>query len=409
VTPAPEAAPRRAGVVVAVAAAAMVGTLPGRTQGLGLITEPLLVDLGIDRVSYATLNFWATMIGAAGAIGIGRAIDRHGTRLVLAGVAAALGVIVAVMSQAATFAALAVGVTLTRGAGQSALSVVSIAIVGRRFVTRVDAAMAAYSVLLSVGFMIAFPLVGAVVLRSGWRAAWLWIGLALIAGLVPASALLPPKHAEIPQTRDAAGAAGYAWRDALRTGAFWVFALGAALYGLIASGIGLFNESIFAERGFGASVYHQALAVTAITALGGNFLGGWLAGRMRLTRIMAAALVVLAVGLAALPLLASFAQVMAWAVAMGIGGGLVTVLFFSAWPRVFGRRELGRIQGIAQALTVLASAIGPLLLARGVETTGSYAAMFYVLAAAVALTAGAAAVIKLPGAVAESVRASGRG
>jgi MFS family permease len=287
--------------------------------------------------------------------------------------------------------------------------VVSIAIVGRRFVTRVDAAMAAYSVLLSVGFMIAFPLVGAVVLRSGWRAAWLWIGLALIAGLVPASALLPPKHAEIPQTRDAAGAAGYAWRDALRTGAFWVFALGAALYGLIASGIGLFNESIFAERGFGASVYHQALAVTAITALGGNFLGGWLAGRMRLTRIMAAALVVLAVGLAALPLLASVAQVIAWAVAMGIGGGLVTVLFFSAWPRVFGRRELGRIQGIAQALTVLASAIGPLLLARGVETTGSYAAMFYVLAAAVALTAGAAAVIKLPGAVAESVRASGRG
>ena len=30
--------------VVAMAALAMVGTLPGRTQGLGLITEPLLGD-----------------------------------------------------------------------------------------------------------------------------------------------------------------------------------------------------------------------------------------------------------------------------------------------------------------------------------------------------------------------------
>jgi hypothetical protein len=30
--------------VLLVAAAAMVGTLPGRTQGLGLITEPLLAD-----------------------------------------------------------------------------------------------------------------------------------------------------------------------------------------------------------------------------------------------------------------------------------------------------------------------------------------------------------------------------
>ena len=55
--------------VLFVAAAAMVGTLPGRTQGLGLITEPLLADLGIGRVAYAELNFWATLIGSAGAIG----------------------------------------------------------------------------------------------------------------------------------------------------------------------------------------------------------------------------------------------------------------------------------------------------------------------------------------------------
>ena len=35
-------------VVLGVAALAMVGTLPGRTQGLGLITEPLLADLGVE-------------------------------------------------------------------------------------------------------------------------------------------------------------------------------------------------------------------------------------------------------------------------------------------------------------------------------------------------------------------------
>ena len=36
-----------------VAALAMVGTLPGRTQGLGLITEPLISDLHMDRITYA--------------------------------------------------------------------------------------------------------------------------------------------------------------------------------------------------------------------------------------------------------------------------------------------------------------------------------------------------------------------
>ena len=76
-------APYYGWVVLFVAAAAMVGTLPGRTQGLGLITEPLLADLNIGRVDYAQLNLWATLIGAAGAIGIGRFLDRFGSRVVL--------------------------------------------------------------------------------------------------------------------------------------------------------------------------------------------------------------------------------------------------------------------------------------------------------------------------------------
>jgi MFS family permease len=89
-------------------------------------------------------------------------------------------------------------------------------------------------------------------------------------------------------------------------------------------------------------------------------------------------------------------HVMLWAAAMGIGGGIVMVLFFSVWPRVYGRRHLGRIQGSAQALTVLASALGPLLLAWCVAWTGSYQGMFRVLAIAIAGLAIAALLIRLP-------------
>ena len=170
------------------------------------------------------------------------------------------------------------------------------------------------------------------------------------------------------------------WQQALATPAFWVFSIGAALYGLVASGIGLFNESILAERGCGADVYYQTLIVTAITALAGNFGGGWLATRLSLTNLLAVSLFVLAFGLAALPHITSIGQVMLWATAMGLGGGLVMVLFFSVWPRVYGRGHLGRIQGAAQAMTVVASAVGPLLLAWCVEWTGSYVAMFNILA-----------------------------
>ena len=70
--------------------------------------------------------------------------------------------------------------------------------------------------------------------------------------------------------------------EALRSPAFWVFALASSVYGLVASGIGLLNESILAERGFAPDIYYTALAVTAITGLAGNFAAGALAPRVSL-------------------------------------------------------------------------------------------------------------------------------
>jgi MFS family permease len=364
-------------VVLLVAAAAMVGTLPGRTQGLGLITEPLISELGIDRVAYAQLNLWATIAGAAFALGAGRFLDRFGSRAVVTIVGLALGAAVVGISMVRSFWELAVLVTLTRGLGQSALSVVSLAMVGQWFVRRIDTAMAVYSVVLSVGFMIAFPVVGSLVQARGWRVAWLAIGVALIAILAPLTWLLvrrSPESCGLQPDGD-----------------------------LVASGIGLFNESILAERGFPPGIYYQTLVVTALTALAGNFLGGWLATRVALPRLLAASLFVLTAGLAALPRVTSVAHVMVWATAMGLGGGLVMVLFFTVWPRVYGRRALGRIQGSAQALTVLASAIGPLLLAWCVQSTGSYAAMFQILAGLIALVGVSALVVVLPPPVHTSV------
>jgi MFS family permease len=365
------------------------------------VTEPLLRDLQIDRVTYATVNFWATIIGSAFAIGVGRLQDRAGSRSVLTVVALALGVVVCAMSRAASLVGLAIWITLTRGLGQSALSVVSLAMVGQWFVRRISVAMAVYTVVMSVGFMIAFPLVGSLVQSWGWRAAWFAVGVALVAALAPAAWLLvrrSPEALGVQPDGDAISGemTGYSWTAALATPAFWVFALGAALYGLVASGIGLFNESILAERGFGPEVYYQTLVVTALTALAGNFGGGWLAERAPLGALLALSMFVLTGGLAALPFVTRYSHVMAWATAMGLGGGIVIVLFFSVWPRVYGRRHLGRIQGVAQAVTVLASALGPLLLALCVEWTGSYRAMFQILAGIIGVVGAAALVTPIP-------------
>src|SRR5262249_7321841 len=138
-------------VNVVIAALAMTATLPGRTHGLGLITKPLLDDLHIGEVWYTTLNFLAILIGAAFCLPVGRLIDRFGTRVVLTGVALALGIVVVVMSQVEEDLPLFITLTLTRGLGQGALSVVSLAMVGKWFTRRLGLAMGIFAVLLTFG------------------------------------------------------------------------------------------------------------------------------------------------------------------------------------------------------------------------------------------------------------------
>lgn len=391
-------------VHVFIAALAMVGTLPGRTQGLGLITEPLLRDLQIDRVHFARINLWATLIGALFSIGVGRLIDRLGSRVVLTVVTISLAAVVFGMSATTNIAAIAILITLTRGFGQSALSVVSITIVGQWFVRRLNLAMAVYTIALSIGFMLAFPLIGAIVLSNGWRTAWWIVGLALLFGLVPLALLLvrrSPESCSIDPDGEPTEISNelptdYTLREALSTPSFWVFGMASAVYGLIASGIALFNESILAERRFDASTYHRSLIIVALTSLVGNFLGGWIASKWKMNRLLALAMVLLAGSLVALPHVSTQLHVAIYAAVMGLAGGFVIVIFFSFWSAVYGRKHLGKIQGAAQALTVIASALGPLILAETVSRTGSYATIFYLLTVVVMVLAMLAWLVKVP-------------
>lgn len=394
-------------IMVGVAALAMVGTLPGRTQGLGLVTEALLKDLRLDRLTFAQMNLWATLLGSLFCIGVGRLQDACGSRRVLVFVAVALGAVVLLMSVTTSIAVMFGLLVLSRGLGQSALSVVSLTIVGQWFRRRLSLAMGVYAVLLSIGFMAAFPIVGAIVVNSGWRSAWEGIGWCLVLGLAvigviavrrnPEECGLAMENETPARVAVAPAAPSFTWTQALRTPAFWIFALASSVYNLVASGIGLFNESILAERGFAAGTYHRSLVIVALLSLVGNFLGGWLASRWSMNRLMAMTMALLAVALVSLPSLRTLTHVNAFSVVMGIAGGFVIVIFFTFWAKAFGPAHLGRITGTAQMMTVLASAVGPLLLAQCHALTGSYATVFHVLAGVVAFLALAAWRVRLPG------------
>ncbi len=372
---------------LAIAALAMVATLPGRTQGLGLITEPLIADLHIDRVTYATINLWATLIGAAFCLPCGRLLDRYGSRIVLTLTVLFLGATVVGMRSMRGIAALSIAITLTRGFGQSALSVVSLALVGKWFARRLNLAMGVYALLVGIGFIAAFPSVGAAVLKFGWRPTWGSVGWVLLLVVAPLSWFVIRNQPEDRGleldgvSEPAPKLSDLTTGEALRTPAFWIFALSSSLFGLVYSGISLFSESILVQRGFDASVYHDVLVISTMLGLLANFGGGWLATKWPIQRLTGLGMAALAISLVLLPLVKTYTHVLIYGAIMGIAGGVVTVVFFSVWAQVFGRAHLGRIQGCAQMMTVFASALGPLLLAETLKSTGSYDFIFNLLAA----------------------------
>jgi MFS transporter, OFA family, oxalate/formate antiporter len=383
-------------VQVVIAALAMTATMPGRTHGLGLITEPLLRDLQLDHTWYARANLIASLLGALFCLPVGWMIDRYGVRSTLVAITAALGVSVVGLSQSTGGSQLFFWLLLTRGFGQSALSVVSIAAIGKWFNSRAGMAMGLFAVLLTIGFIAGVLIVGPEIERVGWRAAWSslgWVVLSLapifwlLARNSPEACRIQPDPLAVESTPVAAADHSYSLRQALAGPVFWIVLIGCSAFNFVSSGVMLFNESLMLERGLDAKASVEILAILTGIGLLANIVGGKLASRGHIPRLLSASLVLLAVALIVFPQIDSLNMARCYAAAMGLSGGLITVIFFAAWGHLFGREHLGRIQGVAQFATVLASALGPVYFAEVKAAAGSYTPGFHLLAAVVGLLA----------------------
>jgi sugar phosphate permease len=223
----------------------------------------------------------------------------------------------------------------------------------------------------------------------------------LLVRRTPESIGIPSDHVELKPAGSARereiAAATFTLSQALRTRAFWTFALAAAVFNLIFSGVALFSEAILRERRFyDAATFRASMGILAMGGILANFLGGYLAGKMSLHRLMALGMLTVTASLVLLPFATTRAAVFAYATLMGLAGGIVTVVFFACWPKIFGRTHLGKVQGAAQVLTVVFSAAGPGLLALGERHQGSFARTFLLMAPVVGALAIACWSVRMP-------------
>ena len=168
---------------------------------------------------------------------------------------------------------------------------------------------------------------------------------------------------------------GFTLVQALMTPAFYVFAIGSALYNLVIAGVMLFNQSILGALGFDETVFQYAMAALWRRVCWGILQRGG-GAPMVFGQADDDCDARVGVYLLAFPELKTSGQALTHAGLLGFSGGVVSVIFFTAWADIFGRLHLGKIQGAAQVFAVLASATGPWFIESVFSSAGSYAPAF---------------------------------
>ncbi|MCE2501186.1 MAG: MFS transporter [Dehalococcoidia bacterium] len=388
----------------------------------GSLTFAVFVPLIADETGWSR-----ALIGGAAAVGgllatgasppVGWAIDRYGARLVLVLSLIILGLSTIALAWlsvhiAIFYAAMAVG----RIMFSSPLNVGAATVVGRWFVRKRGRATGLLFLSHSGG-MVAFPLVATwVSIAYGWQTAWIVLGLMVYAiALAPAALLVAQRPEEVgllpdgdaPEEHEASedtahttaeAAAEMEWttRQALRTPALWVLAIGTGFLFLLQSGTNVYQADLLRSRGIDLSLSQLSIVVNAAGTGLGSLLWGRILEKIRVSFTYATVALVMAVACAMFVVADTVAVAFVAAGLFGLAVAGILVVPAVAYADFFGRQSLGTIRGVTEPFTSLGQAIGAVASGLVFQFAGGYGWAFVIYAVLGAMTAAALLLAKPP-------------
>ena len=339
---------------------------------------------------------------------VGWAIDRYGARAVLVSSLIIIGLSTMAMAWlsvhiAIFYSALAVG----RIMFSSPLNVGAATVVGRWFVRQRGRATGLLFLSHSGG-MVVFPLVATwVSVAYGWQTAWIVLGLMVYAIALAPAALLVAQRPEdvgllpdgdppdVTKEGDASAApgpeteSGLEWttRQALRTPALWVLAIGTGLLFLLQSGTNVYQADLLRSRGIDLSLSQLSIVVNAAGAGFGSLLWGRVVETMSVSYTYAIVALVMAIASGLFVVADTVALAFCAAGLFGLAVAGILVIPAVAYANFFGRQSLGTIRGVTEPFTSLGQAIGAVLSGLVYQFAGGYAIAFVIYAVLGSITA----------------------
>ena len=384
--------------MLGVGALAVFASGPAQSHIFSVYVTPISEDLGLSRTSVSSAYAFATLTAALGLPFVGRLIDGFGVRRVVLGVAVLFGLANVAFGHVAGLVSLALGFAALRFLGQGSLMLSANYLVSQWFNRRRGIALSLTALGFSVSMALHPPIAQWLIDRVGWRESWLWLGVATWVMLVPMIAVLIQNRPEdIGLAPDGASAAdragdertadhaadmdvGLTLGEAVRTPAFWIIALGLASLSMLVTGMFFHQVSVFALQGLDARTATRAFSVSALVMVVSMPVFGYLLDRLPTRRMFASALLFMSAALVALAQVTGVASMILFSVVFGLANAGLQSHYTYMWPRYFGRRHLGSIQGAAQTIGVVGASIGPLPMGIAFDLYGSYTGVLYALA-----------------------------
>jgi MFS family permease len=352
-----------AGVFVMLLVTAGVGF-----YGLAVYLRALTVEQGfsVGAVSGATAVFF--LVSGLTGLPVASFMARHDPRPVIAVGALASGAALALLGRVDSVWQV-YAVYALFGAGFAASSLVpGTTLVTRWFSRRRSVALSVASTGLSAGGVVLTPLVADLIDRYGLSTVTPYLGLGLVLGVIPVTALLLrpspesmgllPDGDPAPPPGSPAAFLGTLASEALRT-RFFVAVTAGHLLAMLAQvgGIAhLFN--LVAERA-DPDLAKLALSLLAVSSLVGRLAGGWFVARTSMRGFALALMVAQAASLIALAGTDSRGALLALTVAFGLTVGNLLMLHPLLLAERFGVRDYGRIYSRSQLVATLGVAVGP--------------------------------------------------
>jgi MFS family permease len=353
-----------------------------------VFVKPLSAAFGWDREAISLgFGLAAITLGLVSPL-LGRWIDRFGPRRIILPCMTVYGCAIISLAQLHSqlwqfyLTCIVLGV-VGNGAAHLAYS----RSISTWFQRRLGMALAFVMVGAGLGAMILPVVAQAIISRSGWRAAYLSLGcLALLLGL-PLSWRYIVERGAIRRETAPVSHCGLTWQQGLRSFAFWIIVAILFVSSISMNGAITHLSALLTDRG----ITPGDAALCASLLGGSSVLGrvgvGWLLDRFFGARVALVVNLITAAGIFLLARASSFPAGCFAAALIGIGAGGEAAITPYLLTRYFGLRAFSTLYGLTWTFYAAAGAIGPVILGRAFDLTGSYTSLLVVLAAALSLAA----------------------